>query len=47
MIIHLSLYGVPSGNIRVDLCKLLLLENDIGKYRFVSNFRFLKIRFGP
>ena len=47
MIIRFSLRGVLSGNIRTDLCKLLLFENDTGKYRFVSNFRFPKIRFGP
>ena len=47
MIIRLSLCGVPGGNIWIDLCKLLLFENDIGKYRFVPNFRFPKIRFGP
>ena len=47
MIIRLSLCGVPSANIRIDLCKLLLFENDIGKQRFVPNFRFPKIRFEP
>ena len=47
MIIRLSLCGILSGNIRIDFCKLLLFENDIGKYRFVANFRFPKIRFEP
>ena len=47
MITCLSLCGVPSGNIRIDLCKLLLFENDIGKYRFAPNFRFPKISFEP
>ena len=37
MIIRLSLCGVSSGNIRMDLCKLLLFENDIGNYRLVPN----------
>ena len=46
MIINLSLCDGPSGNIGINLCKLLLLENDIEKYRFASNFRFPKIRFG-
>ena len=47
MIIRLSLSGVLSENIRIDWCKRLLFENDIGKYRFVPNFRFPKIRFEP
>ena len=47
MIIRLSLCGVQGGKIWIDLCKLLLFKNDIGKYRFVPNFRFPKIRFGP
>ena len=45
MIIRLSLCGVAIGNIRIDLRKLPLFENDIGKQRFVPNFRFPKIRF--
>ena len=40
MIICLNSLGVPSGNIRIDLCEVLLFENDIGKYRFVPDFRF-------
>ena len=47
MIIRLNLCGVTGRNIRIDLCKLLLYEHDIGKYRFVPNFRSPKIRFGP
>ena len=45
MIIRLSLCGVAIGNIRIDLRKLPLFENDIGKQRFVPNFKFPKIRF--
>ena len=47
MIIRLSFCGVLSENIQIDWSKRLLFENDIGKYRFVSNFRFPKIRFEP
>ena len=43
MIIRLSLCGVAIGNIRIDLRKLPLFENDIGKQRFVPNFRSQKL----
>ena len=42
MIIRLRLCSVPGGNIRADLCKLLLFEY-IRKYEFVPHFRFPKL----
>ena len=47
MIICLSLWGVSSWDIGIDLCEVLLFKNDIRKHRFFPNFRFPKTRFVP